>query len=310
MATLSTIQNLVQCGASAVLGTGTRGCRPFFKKVSALWLVPNGFVLDGTQTLDTTYVQLLQAQGNLIILKGVETFADNTPDDVIEELESGTKQHVRDAKYEFAAQFINGFYFHAALNFLNSHGSYDMLFVDVDGNILGSESTTNNLKGFTMGMFQAQKMTWATDSTAQREGVMFQFTKRNELDRNYVFISNAELDFDPTLLDGINEIILDLAVPTNLDTQVTIVATRKQDNNPFTGAAFGDFLVTVAGATANPTGGDDSVTAGTYILTGVTAIATGNVVTAGLYDNVNSRAVINLSTILYKSETDSEVAVV
>ncbi len=309
MATLSSIQNLVACGAGSVLGTGTKGCKPFFKKVAAIWLVPSGFVFDGTQTLDATYVQLLQAQGNLIVLSGVETFADNTPDDVVEELESGTKSYVRDAKYEFRAQFINGFYFHSALHFLSSQGSYDTLFVDVDGNILGSESTSGNLKGFTTGMLQADKMTWGTDSTAQREGLMFQFTKRNELDKSYVYISNGQLTFEPANLDGINEIVVDISVPADSGTTLTAVCKRKQDSEPFTGALYTDFLFQADGVTQNPTGGDDSVTPGTYLLTGFTAWSTGEVVTGQLYDNSNSRSVINLSAILYKSNTDSEVAV-
>jgi len=308
MATLLSIQNLVACGAGAVLGTGTNGCKPFFKKVASLWLVPSGFVFDGTQTLNTTYVQLLQAQGNLIILEGIENFVDNTPEDVTEEFESGIKKHVRKAKYEFAAQFSKGMYFNAALDYLNSDSSYDVIMVDIEGNILGTVSTTGYLKGFSVGMMQKQKLIWATDSTAQREGIMFQMTVPKEFDRDYVYIQREQLDFNPETLDGVNEIVLSLSTPANTDTSVTIVATRKQDGGAWTGAAFGDFLITTNGSTTNPSGGNDSVTAGTYVLTGVTAISTSDVVTARLYDNSNNRNIISLSSVLYKSNTDSEVA--
>ncbi len=87
-------------------------------------------------------------------------------------------------------------------------------------------------------------------------------------------------------------------------------ATRKQDGAAFTGALFSDFLFQADGVTQNPTGGDDSVLAGTYQLTGHTAWSTGEVVTVQLYDNSNNRSIINLSSVLYKSNTDSEVAVV
>lgn len=310
MATLSNILNLVACGAGSVLGTGTNGCKPFFRKVSSVWLLPSGTVLDGSQTLNLAYAQLLQAQGNLIILKGIENFSDNTPDNVTEEFESGIKKHVRKAKYEFTAQFSKGMYWNAALDYLNSDGSYDAILIDVDGNILGTQSLSGSLKGFTLGMLQKTKLTWATDSTAQREGIMFQMTVPNEFDRDYVFIQNTQLDFNPESLDGINEIVLSLSTPTNGATSVTVVAKRKQDGGAFTGALFGNFLVRTNGATTNPTGGNDSVLAGTYVLTGVASLSTNDVVTVSLHDNVNNRGVINLANTLYKSNTDSETVVV
>jgi len=309
MATLANILNLVACGASAVLGTGTNGCNPFFKKVASIWLLPSGTVLSSSETLNLVYVQLLQAQGNLIIIKGIENFADNTGDNVTEEFESGVKKHVRKAKYEFLAQFSKGMYFNAALNSLNSDASYDAILVDVDGNILGTKSTSGSLKGFTLGMLQKSKLTWATDSTAQREGIAFQMTVPNEFDDDYVYIQNKQLDFSPETLDGINEIVVNLSVPSDADTQVTVVATRKQDGGAFTGAVFGNFLITTGSTTTNPTAGSDSAVAGTYVLTGITAISTNDVVTARLYDNTNSRSVINLANTLYKSNTDSETAI-
>lgn len=309
MATLSSILNLVACGAGAVLGTGTVGCRPFFKKVSSIWLLPSGTVLDGSQTLNLAYVQTLQAQGNLIILKGIENFTDNTPDNVTEEFESGIKKHVRKAKYEFLAQFSKGMYFNAALDYLNSDGSYDAILVDIEGNILGTQSTSGSLKGFSLGMLQKSKLTWATDSTAQREGIMFQMTVPNEFDRDYVYVQNTQLDFNPETLDGVNEIVLTLSTPSDTDTSITVVAKRKQDGGAFTGATFSNFLVQTGGTTTNPTAGSDSATAGTYVLTGITALSTGDVVTVRLYDNSNNRNIINLSTVMYKSNVSSETVV-
>lgn len=310
MATLGSILNTIACGAGAVLGTGTNGCKPFFKKVSSIWLMESGFVFDSSQTLGLTYVQLLQAQGKLIALKGIENFVDNTPDNVTEEFESGIKKHVRKAKYEFLAEFSKGMYFNSALDYLNSDGSYDLIFVDVDGNILGTKSTTGALKGFTLGMFQKQKLTWATDSTAQREGIMFQMTVPNEFDRDYVFISQGQLDADfyPESIDGVNEIVLSLSAISDTATTSTVVATRKQDGQPFTGAAYTDFLFTDQGVTNNPSAVTESP-AGTYSFTGHTAFNTSDVVTVRLYDNSNNRSIINLSSVLYKSNTDTETVV-
>jgi len=301
MASLSTILNLVQCGLGAILGTGTKGCKPFFKKVTAMWLTPQGFKYDGSQTVGEEYIQTLQAEGNLIVLKGIRTFTDNTEDDVIETLEDGTKQVARLGLYEFAMQFINGLYFHAALHSISSFGAYDVTMIDRDGNILGTKASDGSLKGFTVGMLQASKFTFATDAVGQKEGFTLQLLERAEFDTNYVFIDNASLDFNPNTIDGINEVVLAYGTaPADAETNLQVVAITKQDNAPFTGAGFADFLLTVNGVTGNPTAGDDSVLGGTYELT-VAALATNEVLVIDLYDTANNNEVITLGGSLYKS---------
>jgi len=309
MATLGSILNLLECGSSAVLGTGTKGCKPFFKKATAIWFTPQGFKFDSSQEFDDTYISLLQAQGNLIVLKGIRTFTDNTPDDTVEELEDGTKQLAKLGLYEFALQFINGLYFNAALHSLSSFGNYDATFVDRDGNLLGTTAADGSLKGFTVGMLQANKITWATDATAQREGVMMQLTERAELDTEFYFIQRESFDFNPNLIDGINEVTLSYAsVPADAATTISVKAVMKQDGSVFTGALFGDFLHRIDGVDSAVTAGDDSVTTGTYVLT-VPALATNEVSSIDLYDNSNSRDVIVLDSVLYKSKIASATVV-
>lgn len=300
MAVINNIINLVLCGLSAVLGTGTKGCKPFFKKVSEIWLTPNGFVFDGTRALDADYSQELQAAGNLIVLKGVRTFTDNSSEDQIETLEDQTEQVTSLGLYKFMAEFINGLYFNAALNSLNSFGQYDMLFVDTAGNILGTQAANGSLKGFTTGMIQAAKIKFATDTQAQREGLTFQFLSRAEMDSNFVFIQKQS-DFDPRLLNGINEVLLKIIPPINAGTSITVKAVRRQDSQEFVGANGPQFLVTVNGATSGPITGDDSGVPGTYVLSGITSMSTGDQITVRLYNSTDSVYVIDLDGDLYKS---------
>ena len=303
MATLLSILNLVQCGLAAVLGIGTKGCTPFFKKVTAMWLTPQGFEYDGASILNETYVSLLQAQGNLIVLKGIRTFTDNSADDAIETLEDGTKQISSLGLYEFAVAFINGLYFHAALHSLNSFGNYDATFIDRDGNILGTKAASGNLKGFTIGMLQAMKLDFATDTTSQKEGLSLQLLERSELDTEYVFIQRKQLDFNPNLIDGVNEIVLTFKIaPANAAINLSVKAVRKQDGGAYTGADYQDFLLKVDGVTGNPTAGDDTLVTGTYELT-VAALSTNEVLALSLYDNVNARDVVITDSIPYKSNT-------
>ncbi len=301
MAILTDILNLVQSGLGAVLGTGTKGGKPFFKNATTVWFTPQGFKYDGSVALDETYAKQLQAEGKLIILKGIETFTDNSSDDTIETLDSGTKNVANTGLYEFMLEFMNGLFFHAALHSLNSFGEYDALFIDRDGNMLGTLASDGSLKGFSVGMLQARKFTFGTNSTTQKEGLDMQLLERNELDKDYVFIQRKQLTFDANKLDGVNEVELSYSIaPADLAVLLTVKAIIKQNKAPFTGAAFGDFLLKVDGATANPTAGDDSVLAGTYPLT-VAALATNEALDISLYNNVDNRPAIDVDGDLYKS---------
>lgn len=303
MATIGTILNLVQCGLTSVLGTGSTGCKQILKKATSIWITPDGFEFDSSETLDDTYAQLLQAQGNLIVLKGIQTFTDNSSEDQIETLDNGVKQVTTLGLYEFACTFINGLAFHAALTSLNSFGSYNILFVDRDGNILGTKATSGQLKGFSVGMLQGQRLMFPSDTTGQKEGIAFQFTERGELDTDYVYIDHSELgSFRPEKLEGINEVVLTYdSVPGDTDTTIVVNAKLKQNQQVWTGGLIGDFLFQVDGATVTPSGVVESPN-GTYTAT-VSALSTNEVVTAALYDVANSRSVVDKGTDLYKSAT-------
>jgi len=308
MAAQSTIYNLVQCGLGAVLGTGTKGCKQFLKKATSLWFVPDGFEFDGTATLDEAYAKQLQAEGNLIVLKGAKTFTDNSSDDIIETLEDGTKQIATLGLYEFALTFINGLAFHAALHSLNSFGSYNVLFVDRDGNILGTKASSGNLKGFSLNMLQAMKLSFPTDSVGQKEGIGFQLSNRQELDTDYIYISSNLLDgFQPQMLDGINEVVLGFAqVPADGDTSLVVSAKLKQNQKPFKGADTADFLLTKDGSTLTQTVAETPD--GTYTFT-VAAVALNEVITSKLYDSSLNNSVINMDGDLFKSQEASTIVV-
>jgi len=308
MAAQSTIYNLVQCGLGAVLGTGTKGCKQFLKKATSLWFVPDGFEFDGTATLDEAYAKQLQAEGNLIVLKGAKTFTDNSSDDIIETLEDGTKQIATLGLYEFALTFINGLAFHAALHSLNSFGSYNVLFVDRDGNILGTKASSGNLKGFSLNMLQAMKLSFPTDSVGQKEGIGFQLSNRQELDTDYIYISSNLLDgFQPQMLDGINEVVLGFTqVPADGDTSLVVSAKLKQNQKPFKGADTADFLLTKDGSTLAQSVAE--APDGLYTFT-VAAVASNEVITSKLFDSVLNNSVINMDGDLFKSQEASTIVV-
>jgi hypothetical protein len=306
--TLGQILNTIVCGVSAVLGTGLKGCRPFFKKVTTVWLTPAGFEYDSTQIFDETYINKLKAEGNLIVIKGIRTFTDNSGDDNIDELEDGTKQVARLGLYEFALAFVNGLYFHAALHSLNSFGNYDVTFIDRDSNILGTKALSGQFKGMTAGMIQGMKFSWATDTQGQREGLSCQLLERTELDEDFILIQGKSLTFNANKIEGVNEIDLSFSsAPASAGTTINVVAKRKQDGAPFVGLPAANWLYKNDGATIAVTG-DDSATGGTYVLT-VTALVTNEVINLSIFDSTSNDDVVELAGDQYKSNTLSATVI-
>jgi hypothetical protein len=313
MATISDILNVVQCGLGNTLGTGTKGCEAFFKKTASLWITKRGFKYDSTRTLNNAYIEELKASGDLIILKGVKTFEDNSSDDTIETLSDQTSSVASLGLYQFTYGFTKGLGFLSALASLRSFNSYDVAFVDVENNILSTSASDGSMKGFSTNMLNPSRLSFATDSEGiQKQYITLQLSERDELDTDRrVFVDKGSLEsgFYPKTIDGVNEVVLSFtAVPTDTDTSISVKATLKQDGSAFTGASYTDFLITKNGTTANPTAGNDNATAGTYVLT-VAALATNDVLKISLYDNSNSRIGIVLDSEVFKSNTDSVVVV-
>jgi hypothetical protein len=302
---LGELMNTIECGASNILGTGLKGCKVFFKKTASIWVLPAGTELDSDQEFGETYINTLKSEGKLIVLKGVRTFTDNSGDDNIEELEDGTKQVTRLGLYEFMAKFVNGLYFHAALSSLSSFGNYDVIFVDRDGNMLGTKSASGKLKGFSVGMLQNSRLEWGTDSTGQKEGIYMQLTERSELDDDFVFIQRSQLSFNPNKVEGVNEVLLSYPDGISAGTSLTVKAVLRSDGSPFVGLPAANWAVTIAGASEAPTG-DDSVEGGTYVLTVSSMSASDTVVTQTIDGNND---VVTLDGYQYKGSPVSGVVV-
>jgi len=300
MATITSITNLVDCGLSATYGTGSVGCKAFFRNVSSAWLTKKGFKFDGTKTLNETYVQELQAEGKLIVLNGITAFTDNSEDMVTETYDDGTEQLIRKGKYKFLIEFVNGLYYQAALNSLNSQDVYDVSLIDSDNNILGTLAEDGSVKGFSAGMVQVSKYTFATGSAGSKQGLNVQLTEPDELDDLFSFLSGKSLaPYKPKNADGINEVVLTYSTaPADSATSLVVKAKIKQGGGAFTGALIGNFLYKVNSATVTPS--VFSETSGTYTLT-VTSLATNQVLTLSLYDVSGSKSVIELDNTLYKS---------
>lgn len=266
MATVAEQLNKGKCSTDAVgnaLGAETsKGCATLITSAKMLIAVAPGEEIKKDAELYSEIDRLILA-GKAEILRGVESFEENGNDDTIETLPDDTMKVTNEAKYTFLVSFSKGLFFNKALHSLKGFKRWSIYIVDENG-IFGVETDTG-LKGFNVGMFQPQKISFPTNSTGQQEGLRFQFSDRYELDDDYGFI------VDPNIrkMKGITEVRLRFAnAPIVGDTTLTVKAALAMDEGVlYEGATFGEFGVSVNGAAKAPTAGDDSATPGVYPLT-------------------------------------------
>lgn len=305
MATLGDILNVVDCNGTAnILGTGTKGNNFSFKRIRSLWLTPKGFKYDSTKDLDLDYIQELQASGTLIILNNAIEIEDESSDDKIT-TEPDNSSSIGDlGLYQFKATFKKGEYFNSALSYLrNSIGTYDVVEVDIDNNILGTKAIDGSLKGFSTNMINPVKVDFVnTEGALSKQGLQVQLANRMERDRNYYFIDHCKLEesFYPSTIDGVNEVVLSFnAVPSDGATSVAVKAVLKQDGTPVSGISANQFEVKDNGSVVSFTSSESN---NLYTLT-VPAIQEDDVIEVTLKDTVNSRLGIILDQDVFKSNT-------
>ena len=209
MSTITTLLNLGSCGAGSVLGTGSKkGCLKQLTSARSIWAFNPGQAFAAASTFDETAVQLMQAKGNLIVLQGINTFEENGDDDNIETLDDTTKIVTTEGKYAFFATFTNGLDFNAALHTLKGYGNWNMAIVTSKGDIWGAIDTAGGFTGFDTGMVQPAKLQVGTTQAGQKEGLLFQFLDRDEVDSGYGLMEKANLSFNPLKIEGVNETII------------------------------------------------------------------------------------------------------
>lgn len=310
MATTAELINLGACGAGSAKGTNSsRGCLKQLTSARSLWAFAPGSGFATGDTFNKAAVDELKAQGKLLIFKGVNTFEEDGDDDNVETLDDTTKILTNEGKYAFTATFTNGLYFNAALHSIKGFGNWNFAIVTSKGDIFGTTDTAGTFTGFDTGLVQPKKLQFGTTTTGQKEGLMFQFLDREEVDSSYALIQKANLDFNPLKEDGINDVTVSYVnTPANTDTTITVKAVLTNDQSTaVAGADYTDFLRTVDSVTSNPTAGDDSATDGTYVLT-VAAVSTGEVETIQLYDNSNNRNIVSFVGDHYKSNIATATA--
>ena len=308
MSTLDSSLNVAVQGITTRLGTGTKGTKAFIKEMREFWLVPAGYIFDGTQDFTDDYVNSLVASGIINVFEAVSSVEEDKTENSYEDIGRGVSVLDNKGLYGYKIKFIKGMYDLTILDGFSGFGEFDFLAVDGEGKVMGTYAADGtSLKGFTLGVHQQELAEGLLAKNTSREVFKIQLLETSEVSNSA--IKYADDSFNATNASAINQINLNLTTPANTDTQITVKATYAQDGSVFTGATFGQFIVKINGVTANPTAGGDSATPGTYVLTGITAISATDVVSVSLYDNANNTPGITVGGYAYKSSTVSKTAV-
>lgn len=266
MPTVGELLNKGRChveGSGGALGAETsKGCATLIDKTQMIIAIAPGAELKKDADPNAELDRLI-LDGKAEILRGVQSFEENGSDDATETLPDDTTRVTNEGKYTFLAGFTNGLFFNKALHSLKGFKRWNIMLVDEKG-IYGHETETG-LTGFSTGMIQPAKLGFASTTTGQTEGLRFQFLERYEIDSDYGFIMDSSI----RKRKGVTEVKLEYVnEPMASDTTITARAVLAMDESvEYEGASSEDFRLTADGEDKHPTGGDDSATAGQYVLT-------------------------------------------
>lgn len=291
--------NVVNCVGDAGT-TGTAGCPFDWDRIETIELSQPSFRYEDAQDLE--YIQAQQLAGNLIIVKGLESFTNNTPDPNINTVEgSGFKSVTGEMPPEFTGTINGGVVKWQGIRTLNGKDRWNVALYDVSGNKIFTQTKAGAVKGFGVKMFFIGTYKGKEGNNPSIQTIMLQFADYRELDR-MVWITGDELDFDPSDIDGINGVDINMNPVINAATTLTFSAKLQDRTHNVDGLLVGDFVFKKNGAVITP-----SLLAyadGVYTAT-VPAVATGEVYTVSLpntfVSGVGYRSVVNGTVVVVAS---------
>lgn len=198
--------NVVDCDGNVIGTTGLAGCPFDWDRIETIELSNKNFRYEDAQNL--AYIQEQQELGNLIIVKGFESFANNTPDANINTVDgSGFKSVIGEMPYEYTGTINNGVVNWQGIRTLNGKDRWNVAFYDVEGNKIMTQTKAGAVKGFGVKMFFVGAYKGKEGNNPAVQTVMLQLSDYREMDR-MVWITGENLDFDPSDIDGINGVNL------------------------------------------------------------------------------------------------------
>lgn len=278
--------------ASAVLGTGTGGCRTIKKFIVRDYLIQKDYKFDkANDTLDSVEIKKLIKKGILVPLpKNIGSTANNkeVTYEEIQKMDIPVSGQVYGWKRNYLADKCLG----AALNSLSSK-QWNLLQVDEDGELNIVETSDGFIKGFDLNLVNYEGMTDNDGSVSAKLTLYLQLSKTGSIEygSSWNTIGNSQVNW--LGLNGIEEIKLS----KTSDGKIQAVFAC-DESTPVDGLVSANFRVlddagvVVPGVTFTENG------EGKYTPVGLTV---GEDYTIYFYDATDNTAVIAVANYFYKS---------
>lgn len=294
-------QQLGQC-EGVVIGTGVGTC-PIgdLGDLLGVGLNEKGTTLSTTATGYTEAIfRGLITDAKLHQLLNIDAFEDATPENERYTSPQGFMKSVREGKPMYNVNFRNGYCFDKGLQSLKGQNRWDAQLYFSNGILLTTNSQGTKLKGFDLGMLDANPFKFLSGTDTEFSRIAMQFKNAKEFTDYWVFIPYTTLGFNPTEIDDVIETKVAFSeTPVAAGLSVTVKLVDNCNNSISYASLFdavGNWVVKVNGVvktitTAVLTGEDLELT-----FTG--ALASNDVVTVSL-DGIVADAELKY----YKSNT-------
>lgn len=216
--------NKKACGASGIYGANnSKGCPFDFQNIEGVGVIsPSAKFVDGA--VNEASVKALQVAGQLEVLQGVDGVEFTSDEDTITASTNGTKRKTLPGKYQIKVTFVEDLFFQSVLTTLDSFKTWNTFLWDTSGNYLFTQKD-GDVYGFSTGMLSGGMFQFSNNDALQSQTLEFQWTKRKELDLDYAYIDNTNLDFDPTAFEGVVQSTVEFSsIPSNADTTLIVKA--------------------------------------------------------------------------------------
>jgi len=222
-------QQLGQC-EGVVIGTGVGTC-PIgdLSDFLGVGLNDKGTTLATTANGYTeTVFRGLITDGKLHQLLNVDAFEDATPENERYTSPQGFMKSVREGKPMYNVNFRNGYCFDRGLQSLKGQGRWDAQLYFSNGILLTTNSQGTKLKGFDLGMLDANVFKFLSATETEYSRIAMQFKNAKEFTDTWVFIPYTILGFNPTEIDDVIETKVSLVAP--IADSVTEIVVNLVDN--------------------------------------------------------------------------------
>ena len=260
--------NVIECGASELLGTGQQACKFDWNRIKTVEFSAPGYVY--TVELDLDSEREAQQKEEIFIVKDAESFNLVPVEPTISTSDgSGVESVDGELPYKYDIMFRNkGYNFWKALRRFNSNGgAYNVAFWDIDGNKIMTQSKGGLIKGFATSMIFTGQYKGREGNTPAEFKMTIQLSDDVSQMERQVVISNETSGISISDLDGYNDVVLTPSPLSVASTSLVVSALLVDKSHFAAGLVLADFVIKKDGVAIVASAATPNETNKTYTFT-------------------------------------------